>query len=470
MKLQKKSKENETRENSILLNVITIIVSFIFIFLFLVVPKVSLKKAYSIINVNGIFDNNLQVKSFFQSIDSNNFKALNSIDNTKIGDYDITYFYEDKFFHYFINEEIKVRDLKTPKIVLTGGDKAYYCPTKGYQELGYEAYDNVDGNITDKVRVIEEKDKIIYEVEDKAGNKARKKRNIIPKDNEKPKITVVGDELLLLPLNSSYQEFGVTAFDSCDGDLTKNVEITNNVVNSKVGTYKVEYKVKDQANNEAVAYRTVKVLEPLKDNTIYLTFDDGPRAGTTSAILDTLKEKNVKATFFVTNNGPDDLIKRIVLEGNSIGIHTATHNYEYIYSSIENYYMDLEIVKDRIYNLTGVSTNLVRFPGGSSNTISKKYKSGIMSELTVKLINDGYLYYDWNIESGDSSFAQNETKLVDHVIASLKHDRPNVILMHDIKSYTANSLAKIIDYGLANGYSFATISENTMPIRQRVNN
>ena len=307
-------------------------------------------------------------------------------------------------------------------------------------------------------------------MKDKAGNKTRRERNIIPKDNEKPTITIAGDELLLLPLNSAYQEFGATAFDSCDDDLTSNIKITANVDNSKIGTYKVEYKVKDQANNETVAYRTVRVLEPLKANTIYLTFDDGPREGTTSAILDTLKEKNVKATFFVTNNGPDDLIKRIVSEGNSIGIHTATHNYEYIYSSIENYYMDLEVVKNRIYNLTGVNTNLVRFPGGSSNTISRKYHNGIMSELTMKLLSDGYLYYDWNIESGDSSFAQDETKLVNHVIASLKPDRPNVILMHDVKSYTANSLAKIIDYGQANGYSFATINENTMPIRQRVNN
>ena len=94
MKLQEKSKENETKENSNILNIITIIISLSLAFLFLVVPKVSLKKGYNhTININSIFDNNLQVKSFFQSINSNNFTVLNNIDNTKIGDYNITYLY-----------------------------------------------------------------------------------------------------------------------------------------------------------------------------------------------------------------------------------------------------------------------------------------------------------------------------------------------------------------------------------------
>src|SRR5699024_8931981 len=128
---------------------------------------------------------------------------------------------------------------------------------------------------------------------------------------------------------------------------------------------------------------------------IYLTFDDGPRDGTTDVILDILKEKGVKATFFVTMNGNDSLIKRIVDEGHSIGIHTASHKYDIIYASRDNYFNDLEQVHKRIYDITGVDSKLIRFPGGSSNTISKKYSEGIMSTLTKEVLNKGYQYYDW---------------------------------------------------------------------------
>ncbi len=253
-------------------------------------------------------------------------------------------------------------------------------------------------------------------------------------------------------------------------DLNKNLKITNDIDNTKVGTYKVKYQVTDESNNKKEAYRTVKVLEEAKANTIYLTFDDGPRAGTTDKILDVLKSRNVKATFFVTNNGPDELIKRIVSEGHSIGIHTATHNYAYIYASIDNYFDDLEIVRNRINTLTGVNTNLIRFPGGSSNTISKKYKEGIMSELVKETVSRGYQYYDWNIDSNDSYSSKDKEKIYNNVINNLHHERANIILMHDVKIATSEVIDKIIDYGLSNGYNFEPLTSSTMLVKQKVNN
>ena len=93
-----------------------------------------------------------------------------------------------------------------------------------------------------------------------------------------------------------------------------------------------------------------------------------------------------------------------------------------------------------------------------------------MTTLVNDTLNKGYQYYDWNIDSGDASFANNPTKLYNSVINSLSHDKYNVILMHDTKTYTRDALSKIIDYCLSNGYSFESININTMPVRQRLNN
>ena len=169
-------------------------------------------------------------------------------------------------------------------------------------------------------------------------------------------------------------------------------------------------------------------------------------------------------------NGNGSLIKRIVDEGHSIGIHTASHKYDIIYASRDNYFNDLEQVHKRIYDITGVDSKLIRFPGGSSNTISKKYSEGIMSTLTKEVLNKGYQYYDWNVDSGDASFATNPHKLYNSVVNSISHDKYNVILMHDTKTYTRDALSSIIDYCLSNGYSFDSLDIDTMPIRQRLNN
>ncbi|HIS38044.1 MAG TPA: polysaccharide deacetylase family protein [Candidatus Onthousia faecavium] len=470
MKMENKAKLNNTKNNYLIIPILTSVTLVFLFFLFIFVPKVRLKEDGLLLDMNEKHRNqSLIITSPFIDL-KNKFKEENNINYQKPGDYNITYTYRDKLWRYSIKQKVKIKDLTKPQIILEGGTNINYCPSKEYQELGFKAYDNLDGDITSKVKIKKSKDKIIYQVSDKAGNKTEVERIINYEDKTKPVITLMGESTLVIPLNSPYEEKGATAFDNCDEDISAAIEITSDVDTTKLGTYTVTYIAKDKAGNKEIATRTVKVLEPLQENTIYLTFDDGPRDGTTNIILDILKEKNIKATFFVTNNGPDDLIKRIVDEGHSIGIHTATHNYSYIYSSIDNYYADLKTVKDRIYNLTGVTTNLVRFPGGSSNTISAKYSPGIMSELTKKLIADGYQYYDWNIESGDSSFARDEEKLFNHVTNSLKHNKANVILMHDIKSYTANSLGRIIDYALSNGYSFDTITNDTMLIRQKVNN
>ncbi len=77
--------------------------------------------------------------------------------------------------------------------------------------------------------------------------------------------------------------------------------------------------------------------EDISDNKeVYLTFDDGPSDKTTENILDVLKENDVKATFFIIGKyieGREDILKRIVKEGHSLGLHTYSHNYKTIYQN-----------------------------------------------------------------------------------------------------------------------------------------
>ena len=204
---------------------------------------------------------------------------------------------------------------------------------------------------------------------------------------------------------------------------------------------------------------------------IALTFDDGPHPRYTPQILKILKKYNVKATFFVTNKGPDELIKREYDEGHTVALHTASHDYAILYASDEAYFNDLYSVQDRVKRITGYESKIIRFPGGSSNTISRKYSDGIMSRLTREVQNRGFRYYDWNVSSGDAAGGSPApSQIYNNVVNALRYDRVNMVLMHDIKSYTRDALRDIIRYGKENGYTFEKITMDTDMITQRVNN
>lgn len=203
---------------------------------------------------------------------------------------------------------------------------------------------------------------------------------------------------------------------------------------------------------------------------IYLTFDDGPGADT-ARLLDILKAKDVKATFFVTGVGDDALIKREYDEGHTVGLHSFTHRYNVIYTSVAAYFDDLNQVATRVKNITGEDAKLIRFPGGSSNTVSARYDGGarIMSTLVNEVQNRGYQYFDWNISSGDAGGANTADEVFVNVAAHLK-EGPNVVLQHDIKSYSVDAVERIIDHGLSNGYIFMPLTTSSPVTHHNVNN
>ena len=219
----------------------------------------------------------------------------------------------------------------------------------------------------------------------------------------------------------------------------------------------------------------IKNINPsvISDKTIYLTFDDGP-SYLTEKILDILKEENIPATFFVTSREIDtysNVIKRMQEENHTIALHTSTHNYSYIYSSDENYFKDLEEIRNKVYNITGVKSRIIRLPGGSSNTVSKKYSKGIITRITNRLTENDFYYFDWNIDSLDASGSVSKEVIYNSVTRNI-HSGTNVVLMHDssTKETTVLALKDIIKYAKDNGYTFAKITKKTPQIHHHINN
>lgn len=389
--------------------------------------------------------------------------SLGTVDTNKIGTYEITYTAKNKQ----IKKIISVLDTEKPVITIKD-EEIIACPNTSDINISYTVSDNYTQDL--KVNKIIKDNNLILEAIDSSENKTTIIREIIFLDNEKPKINLKGEKTIYLIKGEKYKEPGYEATDNCIKNMTEKVKVTNNININKVGKYEINYEASD-GFNKTVVNRIVYVYEKkpyisIGDKVIYLTFDDGPSVYT-KELLNILKEYNVKATFFVTGNGNREYIKKAYNEGHSIGIHTYSHVYKNVYASEEAYFNDLEKVQKIIKEQTGEESRLVRFPGGSSNTVSR-FNKGIMTRLSKELERRGYKYFDWNVSSSDT-VKSNSDDIANTVIRRLKKGN-NVVLQHDTKYYSVKAVRKIIEYGLANGYTFAKLDVTSPTVHHGINN
>lgn len=210
--------------------------------------------------------------------------------------------------------------------------------------------------------------------------------------------------------------------------------------------------------------RTDWNYDPGDTKTVYLTFDDGPSAHT-QEVLDILARYDIKATFFVTGLNPDylSMIGECYSQGHTIGMHTYSHDYAEVYASTDAYWNDLNRIAYVVREQIGYVPCFIRFPGGSSNTISANYCTGIMTELSQEVLAAGYQYYDWDASCGDGA-EHTADELVDATIADTSYGYTSIVfLMHDgaDKATTVEALPRIIEYFQDEGYTFAPLDRNT---------
>ncbi|MEG0073477.1 MAG: polysaccharide deacetylase [Clostridia bacterium] len=320
------------------------------------------------------------------------------------------------------------------------------------------------------------------QVEEKIDEEIEKEKEIEKEieekqDTESPIIIFNGEANITLTKGTEYIEPGVILKDNVESAeyLNEHLIVETDLNVEKAGQYKVIYKVADSSSNAASAARNITVVgaeEKISASTVYLTFDDGP-GKYTEKLLDVLKANNVKATFFIKNADSkyDYLIQRMQAEGHTIALHTYSHDYATIYASKDAYLNDLNSISDKVYTLTGIRSKIFRFPGGSSNQVSAKYCSGVVTDIAKTLKNDGYSYFDWNVDSKDASGqVLTSSQIADNVISSLGNNSSYVVLQHDIKESSVNAVEDIIKRAKEAGYTFSNITEDTEEIHHNIYN
>ncbi len=395
-----------------------------------------------------------------------------SVDHSKVGTYTIVYTAVVDHLETKMTRTVHIVDTTAPTITLKTDPDIYTEPGQEYQEEGFTAFDAYDGDLTDRVEKTIENDTVIYTVTDSSGNQTQVTRPIVYDDRTAPVLLLGGERNLTMVAGTKFQEPGYQASDNCDGDISDRVSVTG--LNPYIaGTYTVTYTATDSYGNSTQDTRTVTVTpvgQPKRvipeGKVIYLTFDDGPSSHT-MRLLDILEKYNVKATFFVVAGGFQrphmGALKRIVEDGHSIGIHSTTHDYNLTYGSEDMFYADLYKMQDIIYDYTGVRTTLLRFPGGSSNTVSYPVCPGIMTKLVQGVTDQGFQYFDWNVSSGDGNYVWDSEKVFQSVTSGVSNAKRSysIVLQHDSKGYSVDTVERIILWGLENGYTFLPLTPDS---------
>lgn len=208
-------------------------------------------------------DPGIEAKFLFFSLKSK-VKITSNVNEKKMGNYKVTY----KLPFKTLTRTITIKDKTAPVIVLKGDEEMTLSLGSNYEESGYEATDNIDKNLTEKVKVKNNIDsnklgdyEVIYEVEDSSKNKVKKIRKVTVKDDVPPIITLKGSKIIYKKVGESYKDEGYEAKDNHDGDITDKVKIINNVNYNQVGTYEIIYEVEDTFKNKSTEKRIIKIAE-----------------------------------------------------------------------------------------------------------------------------------------------------------------------------------------------------------------
>lgn len=300
--------------------------------------------------------------------------------------------------------------------------------------------------------------------------------------NLKDSIASLNKSVVILQTESSTLKEKISSFEKESNDLktaNQQLTVTNTELNAKLKTVTDEFEALTTNYDKLLKdYDSLKKKseEPKPSSqssdgskTAYLTFDDGV-SKYTNTILDILKEYDVKATFFPNwKSGNDELYKRIVNEGHALGNHTYDHVYESVYSTVDGFINEVTKFQNKIKSVTGYTPELFRFPGGSNNTISKKFNSAIIPQAIDAIHDLGLEYYDWNVDSADATSVTPlaADTIAANVLSGSGKKKVIIIIMHDsaTKSTTVDALPKIIEELIEKGYTLKKLTKEVIPIQ-----
>lgn len=283
------------------------------------------------------------------------------------------------------------------------------------------------------------------------------------------------EELVEYVLHGKDVESPATATDSAQPNATEPTQAVSteeaSTTEQAASAEPTEQAAADKPDSPyAEIYPEMTVIPPNKTDyvrelgMVYLTFDDGPSENTYS-ILSYLEQYDIKATFFVVPTRTDgcyEKLRAIARAGHSIGVHSASHVYKDIYSSVEAYLEDFHEAWEIIYDATGIKSELFRFPGGSVNDFNVETRDHIIQEMTRR----GFRYFDWNVDSNDAGGA-NWTDMYNSIPKDIAENYRSVVLMHDSAS-TPNTvlvLGDVLQVLVSEGYKFDKIHNDTLPVQ-----
>lgn len=267
-----------------------------------------------------------------------------------------------------------------------------------------------------------------------------------------------------ITIDDIYQE--IQGFGFSTEDVLNVLEKNDNGLMDKI--FKEHYTTSEEDLDYKNKFPDLYVTAPnefkTEENTIYLTFDDGPSENTLS-ILGILDKYNIKATFFVSGDEKErskEILKQISDKGHSIGVHSYSHKYEEIYQSMDNFLDDFNNSYNFIYNTTGQKPDIFRFAGGSINT----YNQFVYQQIIAEMSRRGFIYYDWNASGEDASKDATWTSIYRSTIESTNGKSRAIILLHDgaDKQRTVTVVEDLIIALQKKGYKFDKLTHDIKPI------
>ncbi len=222
-----------------------------------------------------------------------------------------------------------------------------------------------------------------------------------------------------------------------------------------------QYQIRECRDPEGTPTADHFKIYPPKENdkVVYLTFDDGPSPNITPQILDILKKYNVKATFFVVTQNAEkypDIVKRAAQEGHSVAYHSYSHNYNYIFESLDTFRDEINKSRTVLTSILGENgfVDIFRFPGGAFKNQKNEFKE-VLIEENISFVN-------WNCLTGDT---ESKNPVSADLITRAKNTAAKagsdslVMLMHDAgaKQASADALPAIIEHLQSEGFRFDSL-------------